>query len=120
MLFGRVESEACLFCGFLSESFVKISINPFSGVVFLGVGIVFFGCIEEGGVGFFDWSVMDDKQVVFPVYFSTLPLDSTLLLTGRLPFLQIEKGEFKFLFGVLVLLFSSVFDGICLVAEKKE
>ena len=52
--------------------------------------------------------------------FSTLPLDSTLLLTGLLPFLQIEKGEFKFLFGVLVLLFSSVFDGICLVAEKKE
>ena len=33
------------------------------------------------------------------VSFSTLPLDSMLLLTGHLPSHQIEKGEFKFLFG---------------------
>lgn len=40
------------------------------------------------------------------VSFSTLPLDSMLLLTGHLPFRQIEKGEFEFFSGLPVLFFS--------------
>ncbi|RVW77520.1 hypothetical protein CK203_050262 [Vitis vinifera] len=57
-----VESEVGLVCGFLSNPFVKISVNQFSGLNFLGVVIVILGVSKRVEVSFFDWSVMDDRR----------------------------------------------------------